>query len=84
MDKKDMIRLIKAFISINKINDRISEMTGGCPINSNEYNGIYELYDVIFDHSKFAGRDDDEALDQFRDIMYRENISAEECYEALK
>ena len=51
---------------------------------SSEYNGIYELYDVIFDHSKFAGRDDDEALDQFREIMYRENTSAEECYEALK
>lgn len=83
LDKKDMIRLIDAYTAINKINNSISEMTGGYPIDNEIYNGIYNLYDIIFEHSKFAGRTDDDALNEFRAIMNGIWLSSEERYSLL-
>ena len=84
MNERDMVRLIEAFESVNKINNMIIYITNGYPINKEEYNGLYNIYDVIYDNSKYAGREDDEARDEFRAIMNGINISAREKYELLK
>ncbi len=84
MNKKDMIQLIEAVISINKINDDIIKITGGYPVANDEYKGIYNVYDVIYNHSKYAGRTDDKAEDEFRAIINAINKSPEEKYELLK
>lgn len=84
MNERDMVRLIEAFESANKINNLIIHITGGYSINEEEYNGIYNIYDVIYDNSKYADREDDEARDKFRAIMNGINISAREKYELLK
>ena len=62
---------------VTAIQDRVSE------IDNEIYNGIYNLYDIIFEHSKFAGRTDDDALNEFRAIMNGIWLSSEERYSLL-
>ena len=83
LNKNDMIRLIEAYTAMNKINNSITELTGGYPIDNEAYNGIYNIYDIIYDHSKYAGREDDDALNKFRAIMNGIGLSAEERYNLL-
>lgn len=84
MSKEDMIRLIEAEMSIIRLNDDISRITNGYPINNTEYKGIYNIYDIIFENSKYAEREDDSAQNEFRAIMYGIGLTAEERYELLK
>lgn len=84
MKKQDMIQLIETVTSINKLNDDIIRITGGYPIANDEYKGIYNVYDVIFNNSRYAGRIDDKAEDEFRAIINAINKTPEEKYELLK
>ena len=83
MEKQDMVRLIEAATAINKLNEDIIRLTGGYPIANKEYKAIYNIYDVIYDNSKYAGRDDDRAAEEFQAIMYGIGMTAEDRYELL-
>lgn len=83
MEEKDMIRLIEAYISISNLNNTIIRLTNGYGISGEDFDGIYKVHDVIYDNSKYAGREDDQALDEFRAIMNGIGLSAEERYKLL-
>lgn len=83
MNKEDMIALIKAIESFNRLNDRIIAITGGYDIDCEEYNGLYELYEVIRRNSRFSGSDDYDE-DMLRAVVCAINKTPEEKYELLK
>lgn len=80
MTKQDMIDLIEAYDSLNALNRRIVDLTGGHNIDNEECNGLYKIFDVIWRHSRFEGTFDEEG---FEDILESDK-SAEEKYELLK
>ena len=83
MSEKDMLRLIEAYISISNLNNTIIKLTNGYGISGEDFDGVYKIYDVIYDNSKYADREDDQALDEFRAIMNGIGLSAEERYNLL-
>ena len=83
LDREDMISLIKAVESFNRINDRITAITGGYSIDCDEYNGLYEIYEVLRRNSRYHGTSDYDE-DTFRSIIYAINKTPEEKYELLK
>lgn len=83
MNEKNMLRLIEAYISISNLNNTIIKLTNGYGISGEDFDGVYKIYDVIYDNSKYAGREDDQALDEFRAIMNGIGLSAEERYNLL-
>ena len=86
MDKTDMIKLIEAYSSIEKLNKDIERITGGYSISSNEnnkYSKIYNICEVIENNSKYADKDDDESFNEFIKILNGIGLSAEEKYEML-
>ena len=83
LDREDMIALIKATESFNRLNDRIIAITGGYDIKCEEYSGLYEIYDVIKRNSRYF-EDDDHDEDMFRAIIFAINKTPEEKYDLLK
>ena len=83
LDKNDMIDLIEALESFNKINDQISDLTGGSDIKSEKYNGLYKIYDVIKRNSKY-NKEDDHDYDVFNSIIRSDKITPEEKYNLIK
>ncbi len=83
LDRKDMISLIKAVESFNKLNDQISLITNGYGIASEEYDGLYEIYEVIRRNSRFSESDDHDE-DMLRAVVNAINKTPEEKYELLK
>lgn len=82
MDKTDMISLIKAEESFIKLNNDITYLTGGHPVECEEYGGFYEIYNVLKRNSRFPGNSDYDE-DMFRSIIYAINKTPEEKYELL-
>ena len=83
MNKEDMIDLIKAFESFEKINSCINRLTNGHYISNPDFDGLYNIYEVIKRHSMFPGEDDYD-IDTFRAIMFAVTKTPEEKYELLK
>ena len=83
MKKKDMIALIKAVESFNRLNDRIGHITNGYHIDCDEYEGLYEIYEILRRNSRYPGTSDHDE-DSFRAIIYAINKTPEEKYELLK
>ena len=83
MKKKDMIALIRAEESFNKLSSSIAAITGGHGIEGDEYDGFYDLYEVLRRNSRFSGSDDYDE-DMFRAVIYAINKTPEEKYELLK
>ena len=78
-----MIALIKAAEGFNRLNDRITAITGGYGIACEEYDGLYEIYEVIRRNSRYSGASDHDE-DTFRAIVNAINKTPEEKYELLK
>lgn len=83
LNRQDMISLIKAVESFNKLNDRIIYMTNGYSIDCEEYDGLYEIYEVLRRNSRYSGTSDHDE-DMFKAIINAINKTPEEKYELLK
>lgn len=83
MKKKDMIALIRAEESFNRLSDQISAMTGGYGLDDDMYEGLFEIYEVLRRNSRFPGKGDYDE-DMFRAVIYAINKTPEEKYELLK
>lgn len=83
MNREDMISLIRAEEAFNRLNDRIIAITGGYDIDCEEYEGFYEIYEVLRRNSRYPGADDHDE-DMFRAVIMAINITPEEKYELLK
>ncbi len=84
MSKQDMIKLIKAAESANNLNNMIIMLTSGYPIDNEGYSKIFLVYEVLFNNSKYAGREDDESYEEFRAILNAMNLTPEEKYDLIK
>ena len=83
LNKEDMISLIKALESFDKLNTKISSITNGYGISGDEFEGLFEVYEVIRRNSRFSESDDyDEEM--LRAVIYAINKTPEEKYELLK
>lgn len=83
MTKEDMIDLIKVEEAINRLNDKITSLTNGYGLSGEEYEDIYQLYEVLRRNSRYPGSDDHNE-DMFRAVIHAINKTAEEKYELLK
>ncbi len=83
LNKNDMIDLIKAVESFNKLNSQIAALTNGYDIDNEEYNGLYGIYEVLRRNSRYPGTSDHDE-DMFRAVIYAINKTPEEKYELLK
>ena len=83
ISKEDMIALIKAVEAFNRLNNRITAITGGYSIACEEYDGLYEIYEVIRRNSRYSGISDQDE-DTLRVIVNAINKTPEEKYELLK
>ena len=83
LNREDMIALIRAEEAFNRLNDRIIALTGGYGIDNEEYDGFYELYEVIRRNSRFSESDDYDE-DMLRAVVNAINKTPEEKYELLK
>lgn len=82
IDKKDMIDLIKALESFDKLNYQVSVLTGGSDIKNDNINGLYNIYDVIKRNSKYS-KEDDSDYDMFNSIIRADDKSPEEKYNLI-
>ena len=82
MNKEDMIAIIKAEEAFNRLNSRITALTNGYNIDCEEYEGFYELYEVLRRNSRYPGTSDYDE-DMFRAIINAINKTPEEKYELL-
>ena len=83
MNREDMIDLIKVEEAINRLNDKITSLTNGYGLSGEEYEDIYQLYEVLRRNSRYPGTDDHDE-DMFRAIVNAINKTPEEKYELLK
>ena len=83
LNKEDMISLIKALESFDKLNTKISSITNGYGISGDEFEGLFEVYEVIRRNSRFSESDDYDE-DMLRAVIYAINKTPEEKYELLK
>lgn len=83
LDREDMISLIRAVEAFNKLNDRITAITNGYNIDCEEYNGLYEVYEVIRRNSRYSGTSDHDE-DMLRAIINAINKTPEEKYDLLR
>ena len=83
LNKEDMISLIKALESFDKLNTKISSITNGYGISGDEFEGLSEVYEVIRRNSRFSESDDYDE-DMLRAVVYAINKTPEEKYELLK
>lgn len=81
LEKKDMIDLIEALDSFNRLNDQVSALTGGADIKNERYDGLYNIYDVIKRNSQY-NKEDDRDYDMFDSVIHS-NKSAEEKYNLI-
>ena len=82
INKRDMMDLIKALDSFNKLNEQISTLIGGSNIKNEKYNGLYKIYDVIKRNSKY-NKEDDYDYDVFDSIIHSDKTSPEENYKLI-
>ena len=82
LDREDMIALIRAVEAFNRLNNRITAITGGYSIACEEYDGLYEIYEVIRRNSKYSGTSDQDE-DNFRAIINAINKTPEEKCDLL-
>ena len=81
LDKKNYMMLIEVCMEIDGLDAALEDLFGA-GINDTEYCGIYMIYNLIKNLSRFAG-DDDNGMDSIIDIMGNENTSIEQKYELL-
>ena len=81
LDKKNYMMLIEVCMEIDGLDAALEDLFGA-GINDTEYYGIYMIYNIIKNLSRFAS-DDDNGMDSIIRIMGNENTSIEQKYELL-
>lgn len=81
LDKKNYMMLIEVCMEIDGLDAALEDLFGA-GINDTEYYGIYMIYNLIKNLSRFAS-DDDNGMDSIIEIMGNENTSIEQKYELL-
>ena len=82
LNKEEMLSLIEAAESWERINDHVKDLTDGYAITNPEYTKIDNIFDIIKSNSKYPGTDD-LSCDSFNDIILNPERSAEEKYDLL-
>ncbi len=83
LDREDMIELIEAFEAFERLNSMINKISGGYNIDDPDFDGLYNIYEVIKRNSRFPGEEDYD-VETFRAIMFAINKTAEEKYDLIK
>ncbi len=81
MGRQDMIDLIEAWTSFRLLDDDLMVICDG-GINPERYERLYNLYNIIKRNTKYSGADD-ESSTLFEEILYDEELDAEEKYMRL-
>ena len=74
LNKNEMIVILRALDSWEKLNDFFEELSEGFRIINPEYDQIDHLYDIIKNNSQFSS-DEDEPIDAFNAIIFNESFS---------
>ena len=82
LNKEEMLSLIEAAESWERINDHVKDLTDGYAITNPEYTKIDNIFDIIKSNSKYPGTDD-LSCDSFNDIILNPELSAEEKFNLL-
>ena len=83
MEKKYVVMLIDALMSIEKIESFIVGITDGHGIVGKEYVNIENVYEVLWMVSKYANTTDDQSYTYFEKTITSNSLSTEEKYELL-
>ncbi|MBQ6407323.1 MAG: hypothetical protein IJJ64_04725 [Butyrivibrio sp.] len=89
MSREDMIMLIEAEEAFLRIESLVAEITDGHSIDCDKLNGLYNIFEVIYNNSRYADMEtdfDDGSTgpeEEFRAILYAMNKTPEEKYELL-
>ena len=75
LNKEEMLSLIEAAESWERINDHVKDLTDGYAITNPEYTKIDNIFDIIKSNSKYPGTDD-QSCDSFDDIILNPELSA--------
>ena len=82
LNKEEMISLLEAADSWERINKHVKKLTNGYAITNPKFNKTDYIYDVIKANSKYSSPDD-ASTDAFNDIVLNSDLSAEEKYNRL-
>ena len=82
MDKQDFKDLITVWEAMEKVNDLVMELTDGYEIQGKKLEGIYKLYGVIHNNSRYS-ENDEETESKFDSILFNKNYSILEKYDLL-
>lgn len=82
LDRQDMIALIKVVEAFNRLNNRITVITNGYGVACEEYDGLYEIYEVIRRNCRYSGASDKDE-DTLRAIINAINKTPEEKCDLL-
>ena len=83
LNRQDMMSLIKAVEAFNRLNNRIIAITNGYSIDCKEYEGLYEIYEVIRRNSRYSGTSDKDE-ETLRAIINAINRTTEEKCDLLR
>lgn len=88
MSREDMIMLIEAVEAINRLEDIVLDLTDGYPIANDRFQGIFNVYDVLYNNSRYVNMESDYDRDfdpeeEFRAIINAINKTPEEKYELI-
>lgn len=82
MDKKDMIDLIMAAESVERLNMQLTAFIGGGIIDNPDIEILNNVYEVVKRNSIYPGEEDFD-VDNFDSIIHAINITPEEKYRLL-
>lgn len=81
--KDNILMLIDALMSYERLESLIVGLTDGYAIKSDKYNGLDNIYLVLWNLSRFNGKTSDEDIEEFDNIIYSEELSNVEKYDSL-
>ena len=82
LNKEEMLSLIEAADSWERINDQVKHLTCGYAITNPEFTKIDYIFDIIKNNSKYLGTDD-KSCASFSSIIFNPELSAKEKYNML-
>ena len=83
MQKEEMMTLIKAWTGFMKLNDIFVQIDKTCNLDGDDYQGLWSIYDVIKNHSKYADLNDDTNVNIFYEILSNKDFNLEQKYTLL-
>ena len=81
--KDNIMLLIDAMMSYERLESIIIGLTDGYAIQSDKYNGLDNIYLVLWNLSRYNDKTGDEDYEEFDNVIYSEELSNDEKYELL-